>query len=306
MCITREKVRLAGLLAMTLLLGGTAAQAQTTLRFKFREGEALKYVLDQKMKMEMKVAGKDVDMDMSQVVDLTWKINSVDNNGTAKMVQKFDRVRFSMNGPMGKVEYDSKDGKQPEGLVGQIIGPMLEAMAGAEFPLTMTTDGKVSDVKVPEKFAEALKNLPAGGAGGDLFSEDGIKRMINQSGIQLPDKAVEKGKSWENKVEMKMPFGKMKVDNVSTYEGPTTRAGKKLEQIAVKPKLTLEPAEDAPFTAKLKSQDAKGTAYFDNEAGRLVESNLTQTMDMELSAGGQNIGQKIEQTITMKLQDSAK
>ena len=57
---------------------------------------------------------------------------------------------------------------------------------------------------------------------------------------------------------------------------------------------------------KMNSQDAKGAAYFDNAAGRLVETTLKQDMDMEVSAMGQNIGQKIKQTITMKLLDSKK
>jgi hypothetical protein len=85
-----------------------------------------------------------------------------------------------------------------------------------------------------------------------------------------------------------------------------TRDGNQLEQIALKPKMTIEADNNADVSVKIKSQDAKGTAYFDNKAGRFVEMKMTQTMEMEVSAGGQTLSQKIEKTVSMKLNEKAK
>ncbi|HMC89837.1 MAG TPA: DUF6263 family protein [Gemmataceae bacterium] len=302
----RSKIVWLGLFALLAACANqSAAQAQVTLRYKFKEGEKLHYNLEQKMKMEMNVAGQNVDMNMNQTVDMTWNVLAVDKDGKAKMTQSIDRIKFVMEGPMGKAEFDSKDSKEPEGAIGQAIGPIFKALAAAEFSLTMDAQGKISDVKLPQKLQDALEKLPQGGAG-QMFSEDTFKQMANQGGLVLPAEAVSKMKSWDQNVDANVGFGKMKVANKYTYVGPTNRNGREVEQIAMKPKLTMEPSDNAAFTMKLKDQEAKGSAYFDKEAGRLVETNLTQTMDMEVSANGMNINQKLEQTVTMKLVDKTK
>jgi hypothetical protein len=292
-----------GWLVLAVVVANSTAQAQTTLRYKFKEGEKLGYVMEQKMDMQMNVQGNNVQMNMTQTIDMTWHVKSVSKDGKAKMGQSFDRIRFTMDTPMGKVEFDSKDGKVPEGPLGQAVAPVFQAMAGAELSLTMDPQGKTSDVEVPEKLADAIKNLPGGGGLGNILSADSLKQMASQSRAALPDGPVTKGKTWVKNVDMKMPFGTMKVENISTYEGSSPRGDTKLEQIAIKPKMTIEPDPNSPVTIKLKEQDGKGTTYFDNNAGRMVETNLKQNMVMALSVMGMDIEQKIEQVVTMKLKD---
>lgn len=292
-----------GALAVALFGLATAHGAETTLRYQFKPGDKLQYVMDQKMAMTMNVGGNDMKMDMTQTVDLSWNVVSVES-GKAKMKQRFDRIRFSMNGPMGKTEYDSKDGKAPDDAFGQMIVPVFQALAGAELTLTMDDRGRVSDVKVPEKVTEAIKNMPGGGAGmANMFSEENLKKMTGAGGLILPEGPIAKGKSWETTNEMKMPFGTMKVTNQATDEGTEQRDGRPVEKIALKPRMTLQgtAAEGAP-TVKLKEQEAKGNAYFDNAAGRLTETMLDQTMKMDVNAAGQDVTQTIVQKITMKLQ----
>jgi hypothetical protein len=292
--------------AVGMFCVSAAARADTAMRYQFTEGETLPYTLEQKMKTDMKIGGMDVTRDMTQTIDISWHVKSVNKDGKAKVVQRFDRLRLTMGSPRAKIEYDSKDGKQT-GRVGKTLGPIMEALAGAEFSLTMDDRGQISDVKIPEKLSEALKKIPGGGLGeGELFSEEGIKHMIGEASLILPEGTATKGKTWTKEVTQKMPFGKIKTINISTYEGPTTRDGNQLEQIALKPKMTIEADDNADVSLKVKSQDAKGTAYFDNKAGRFVEMKMTQTMEMEVSAGGQTFSQKIEKTVTMKLNEKAK
>jgi hypothetical protein len=291
---------------LVICLGGAAApaRAQGVLRYKFQQGEKLNYEVEQKINMQMNVMGNNVTMDMTENIDTTWDIKSVDKDGKAKMTQKFDRVRFTMTAPMpiGRIEYDSKDGKLPEGPFGQLLGPFFEAMAGSEFTLSMDATGKVSDVVVPEKFTEAMKKVQnPGAAGGDMFSPEGMKNLISQSGLVLPNEAATKGKTWERKVDIKSPLGKMETVSTNTFAGSVTRGDKKLEQVDITTKLTLESDPNAQISAQLKSQEAKGKAYFDPVAGRVVETGLTQTMEMAISARGQEFTQKIDQTLSMKL-----
>lgn len=299
---------MSALLLAGLFAAGSTANAQVTLRYKFKEGEKLNYELEQKMNMAMTVNGQNIRMEMVNTMDMSWNIHSVDKDGKAKMTQKFGRVRLSMDGlpGMGKIEFDSKDGKEIEGPFGQILGPILKALAGAEFDVTMDAQGKVTDFKIPPGLAETFKKLPQGAGTADMFSEEGLKHMVGQGSLVLPAEAVTKGKSWEQKFEMKMQASKMKVVNQLSYDGPATVGGKKFEKIDMKPKLTMEADDSAPVKMKLKDQDTKGEAYFDNEAGRLDNLAMTQDMDMEMEVNGMAFKQKIEQKVTMKLVDKSK
>src|SRR5262249_54922662 len=141
----------------------------------------------------------------------------------------------------------------------------------------------------------------AAGGLGDMLSEDGLKQMMGQSGLRLPKEAITKGKTWDQQLERKSSLGKMKGDTVNTYEGPGKNDGKEIERDAMKTKLTIETHTNSPAKITVKSQDAKGSAYFDNAAGRLVASNMTQNMEMAVSVAGQDVTQKLKQTVTMKL-----
>src|SRR5207244_3463797 len=98
------------------------AQAQTTLRYKFKEGEKLNYVMEQTMVMKMNVGGKEVTVKSEQVMDLLWNIHSVDSDGTAKLTQTMQRIRMNMDLPTGqKITYDSRDKKELDDPVGRMI-----------------------------------------------------------------------------------------------------------------------------------------------------------------------------------------
>jgi hypothetical protein len=284
------------------------ASAQALLRYKFQVGEKLNYQFEQKMAMKMDVAGQPATVEMTQTMDLLWQVTAVDKDGNAKLIQKIDNVRMVMDLPnLGKVEYDSRQGKEVAGPIGQALNPILKTLSGAEFTMDMDAQGKRSNVQVSAALLDQLKKTPGIGAmGGDMFSEEGLKRMMGQGGLVLPRGPVSRGTNWNEKTEVKMPFGTMKVDTKYTFEGPVTRQGKELQQISLKPVITMDPGQGGPFSMKLKDQDAKGKAYFDNAAGRLVETNLKQDMNMETTVGGMTINQKIEQTMTMKLQGGSK
>ena len=293
-----------GMLALlTVAVAADRASAQTTLRYKFNKGEKLNYLMDQKVKMSMSVMGQDIDIELGQTIDMTWNVKDVDSAGKAKMTQKFDRVRFNMSGgPVGKIDYDSKDAKDLDGPLGKILGPMLKALSDVEISLSMDAQGKISDVTVPDKIVQAFKKVPGGGAGlGEMFSEDGLKHMMDQSGLILPKDGVSKGSSWDQKMDLKTGVMAMKVEITNTLDAPVKRDGKELQRVSMKPKLTLQSNENSPAQIKLKSQDNKGSAYFDNAAGRLVETNMIQKLEMGVSIMGMELSQKMDQTVTLKL-----
>jgi hypothetical protein len=291
-----------GVLAVAATLSAAPVQAQVTLRYKFKEGDKLNYVMEQKMDMTMNNAGNESTVTMTQKMDMTWKVTAVDKDGTAKITQTIDRVHITMDTPPpgGKTEFDSKDDKEPTDPVGKMIAPIFKAMVGAEFTLTMTPRGEAKDVVVPQKLLDAVEK--AGPAAGGM-TPDVLKQMASQGGLVLPEKALKKGDTWTpepNKLKME-PLGTMTVKTEATYEGEVTKDGKKLEQIALKPKMTLEAPANATTKMTLKKQDNKGTALFDSAKGQLAETTMEMTMDMEIVAGGQTVNMKQKQAVSMKL-----
>jgi hypothetical protein len=284
---------------LTVLWTGSA-DAQTILRYKFKEGEKFGYVLDQKMKMSTNVMGKDIEMHINQWMDMSWQVLKLDKDGNAEVKVAFSGAKMSMDGPMGKVEVDSKNAKQPDDPIGKILSQTVAALAELEMTFTMDSVGEIKDIKMPEKVKNNLKALPGAEAMGDLFSDEGLKKMA-QGGVVLPRDAVTKGKTWNTKADMKLQFGKIKGDIQFTYEEAVDKEGKQLEKIALKPNVTIEAAPNAPFQLKLKSQEGKGHVYFDNVAGKLAEVDSTQIMEMTVEANNLTIQQKIEQKTTMKL-----
>src|SRR5262249_40592935 len=181
------------------------------------------------------------------------------------------------------VEYDSKEDKEPEGPLAKSIIPAYRAVAGSKIDVSMDSQGRISDLKLPQKLIDAAKNLPPGAAPpGGMLSQDGLKQIMDLSGLLLPKEPVRKGSTWNQKLEMKSPGGNLAVEKINTYQGSAKRDGKDLERIALKMTFTIDSE-----IVKIKSQEAEGSAYFDNAAGRIVESVMTQNQEMEANIKGQ-------------------
>src|SRR5207253_3642239 len=109
-------------------------------------------------------------------------------------------VKMTLDGPMGKIEIDSKNSKDVDEPVAAILNQVVAALAGMEMKLTMDTRGEIKGISIPDKVKTSLKTLPGAELVGDLFSDDNLKKMIH-TGLSFPKEAVEKGKSWKEKAD---------------------------------------------------------------------------------------------------------
>ena len=282
-----------GLLAT--VLSSSPIQAEK-LRWKFKKGQKLNYEMTQTMNMSTMAGGMAIDIKMTNIMDLSWKVEKVESNGNAQVVQRITRVRVTMaGGPFGKIEYDSdkKDGGGGGLLGGQFknaFGPLINA----DITMTMTPRGEVKKLELSDAAKEALKKAAAGGglAGGGV-SADTFKQMSSQMGAFFPEKSVKKGSTWSNKVEMDNPAGKMAINTTYKYGG----VEKGLSKIDLKPSIKMTPKPGAPVALTFKDKGSSGTSYFDNRKGLLSNSKVVQ--NLELSAAGNAMTMK--STTVMKL-----
>jgi len=235
---------MAVLAALSILLGAAGprpARAAEPLRWKFSPGETLKYTMDQQTSQGMKAQGQEFKTTLNQTVDLHWNVKGV-TGGVADMTQTIDRVRTKIEGPGQVFEFDSSAEKAPEGPIATLLTPLLKALVGAEFSFKMDGRGQLSDIKVPQKLLDSLKQAGPAAAAGGMFSEEGMKNLISQSSLSLPEGDVEKGANWKQQSKVPLPMiGTLLMDKTYTYAGADEKAPGR-SKITLDTKVKLEPA----------------------------------------------------------------
>jgi len=287
------------LVIILLAVAAVPATAEEPLRWKLEEGQKFNYNMTQDMSITPPAgpAGPQK-MEMRQEMDMTWDVQSVNEQREAIIRQKFNRlkVRMTLPPPLGAIEYDSTGEAAPVGLAA-LIEPLYKAMTKGEFVLTMTERGEIKDVQVPDEVVAALKNSPGGAAMGEMATPEGFKKMISQSALVLPENPPKPNDQWSTTVEMTNPAGgKQIVENAYRYEGLKEIEG--ISYAVFRPTLTLkfDGAGDQP---KITQQESSGEILFDPVAGRLHSSILTQKMTIEQGPAGQTaFEQTIEATVT--------
>lgn len=278
------------------------ASAQTTLRWKFAPGQVFHQTISQDMKMAMKMGERNIDTGVTQTVDAVWKVKEVDSDGNAQIEQEITRIRMNMATAGVTVNFDS-DSDQPATGIAKALEPALKAMANAKFIMKMSPRGQILEVEVTEDTMNALNALPGGGQAGGALTKEGLINMIKQGTPAMPAEPVQPGATWSSDAEMPLSqLGKMKSQTTLKYVGPVTIDGRNLEQIDLDTKINFEAGDSPLGKVTMKDQSAKGQLYFDNAAGRLSHSEISQNMTLQMPFGDAgSIDQKIEQKITVKL-----
>jgi hypothetical protein len=171
----------------------------------------------------------------------------------------------------------------------------------------MKPNGEIADIVISPQtlktLREAERSPDAAGGGESKVTEQAIKDILLQSSPPpFPVGQLEAGKTWSSKpAKIPTPLGNVVTDKVFTFQGPDPRNANLLV-IGLETRVALEPASNSPVTAKIRSQDGKGSLTFDADAGRIVNTRSTEKTEMLISAAGQDIDQTTESTSSMTLQ----
>jgi hypothetical protein len=260
--------------------------------------------MEQKTIQEMKAMDREFKTTLNQTIDLHWTVRNVAGE-VAEMSQTIDRVRTKVDAPGNTFEFDSQSGKNPEGPIAGMLAPMLKALVGAEFSFKMNGRGELSDIQVPKQLLESLGKAGPAAAAGGMFSEEGLKNLISQSSLILPENRLEKGESWKQPARVPVPMlGTMLMNKTYTYQGPDEKAPDQIK-IGLDTKVTLEPAADSNVAVVLKGQKGDGEFSFDNQAGRVRSSHVNDHMEMSITVQGQTLQQTTDTITSMTLADGA-
>ncbi len=301
-----KTVTRAALAVALLLLASTSAKAED-LRWKFKTGETLDYVLSRSVEGNINLGGSEIAFTLQMVFDTNWKPTAVAEDGTADVDLTVDRIQIAMDSPLfGRMAYDSTNPKEPEGPVWAQMKPTMTNMLGAPFKAKISSLGEVTDIELPAKLAEALGKQEIGenrrqgfGIGGNSFNEKGIKELLTKSVLPLPEKAGD-DVTWMQTFENVMPsIGKQTTETTFSVAGTEEQDGQQVAKITAETELLFEPDENPRADLEIVEQAAEATYYFDPKAGHMTKADGTQEMTMELS-GQQELTQKVKETMSMR------
>jgi hypothetical protein len=286
-------------LALTLLaLNGIQATAAEPLNWKFSPGLTNRYRMTQETTLAINTGpDSEVKTDSMFTTDISWTVQKVNDDGSAVLKQTIDRMRTEVAVNGGETtKIDSAAAENPQGQAATLL-PLLKALTGNAFTVTMTPRGDIKDVEVPEAIVEALKNQPGAAQMGDLATPEGFKKLVRQASFILPEK-LEPGSEWSTTTESNFPaVGTQSAKFTYRYEGPKEVNDKPAERFTVKVETKFAGGETP---VEVTTQAADGEVLFNRDAGRLESSSIDQHLKLKITVGGQVISQDMELSTTMK------
>jgi len=286
--------------SVVLVLLANPVSGQTRLQWKLHEGERFYLETTVRANQTLSLAGQQTKQEMENVTVVSFYVKSKGADGSLVIEQKIESIKSKAVG-----------GTAP-------VGNIFRQMEGMVF--TVTYNAKMEVTKF-EGYGELIKKL-----GGDdpvvgkqirsLLSEDSLKHSAEEAFRFLPDAAVKPGHKWDRKHTVPLgPLGSLNAVQGYTYDGPVEFEGKNAEKISVVTSVSYQPPKGdttgLPFritAGNLKTQDGKGTIYFDAAAGRMLQSETKWRLKGVLTfeaAQGQPMDMEMDQEQSVRIRVTA-
>jgi hypothetical protein len=275
---------------------------EVLLRWKPKPGVTFRITMRQKIQSETSVGEHADEISFETRMEMDWRVNRIDADGSIRLTQTYQRFRLeSTVGDTAPLVYDSASNDSlPDEL--KPVARVMQPLVGIQTALVLSDRGEVLDAEGLPESESRLGDLPSTARWKQMLTGDGMRRVLQQALGQLPESPVDVGDQWDHTVERSSPLGTLRIESIYTYDRTVQRGGRNLEQIrgATTAKLS-ELASDAPPSQKLHYQPQPSVFLFDNEAGYLVESHVTQAVGSEVPYGDTRIRVKTSGTITLKI-----
>ncbi len=290
-------------LLSTLLLSTPAVQAAKKLRWQLKPGDQFTVEVQQQSDEVTTIGDESTQAPRLLFMSLSWAVDPQSSDEKIIITQAARQLRLEVDAPgAGELKYDSDMAKPADGPLKE-LDDLLRPFIGAEFRQTMNDRGQITDIDVPN---EALRGLEKNRLLKEYFSGQAFRETMMKAAPVLPEQAIEKGFAWTVATDHKTPLGKMKMESIYIYEGEQQRDGRTLDKFRSEIKLSFIAGTGSDgVTVKIADQDSTGTLYFDAAAGYFVESSLQQNIGLEISAGTENVVQRLKHSTRMLIKPAA-
>jgi hypothetical protein len=233
---------------------------------------------------------------------------------SATLRETFESMKMDMDGPMGRIAYDTAAPSSPANPMVQSLKQTLEAIAGASVTVVQASDGTIRKIEGASKIIEALtrsmQNDPAAAQTVQglkaAFSDDALTTTLGQSFPKLPPGPVKVADTWPAQTAMGNEM-------IGRVVGAVTFTVKAIEDaiaridvgLVLKQEIAPPPAASG---MSVKVGDARGTGdlVFDVARGRIRESSMKTDMPSTMSVPSPdgstaNLENKTTTTVRMTL-----
>ena len=308
MTLRRLSAALGVWLTASLLAPPVSVSAQqVTLRWKYVAGSELVYRLVNHQEVTMPMMGGNTVSEQTQT--MRWSVREVAPNGDATITVTTEHVQVEMSGPTGNVSYDSRTDEAPTVPAAQ----MFAAMAGLSYTMVIGSQGTVKSVQgMDQLIDEIMGALPpeamALGQGmlGEMFSEESITNMMQQSIQVFPQEPVGPGDSWQRSFSMSNPMiGGVTMNLTFTVDGIEAQDGGTVAVISSTGDMVVGEGAGGQFSGMIEMGDTEitSTMNFDVDRGLTLSSTTTSKMEMTFSAAGPQMTVGTVMTSTLELID---
>jgi hypothetical protein len=284
-----------------IALAPSLARAQTTLQYKWTQGEALVYRTS--LNTESTMSGMPGVGQATLTQKMTQRIKilpaAVAPDGSATLQQTIEAVKVEMQTMMGTLAYDSEHPEAAKGDEGaQALARVFGGMVGATISIGMAPDGSIQRIDGVQRAYDAIaQNLPKDRSAAQMaqtlksvLSDEAVRAALEQSFPRLPAKPVSAGDSWTGTISL----GSASTGRITGTQKMTLKSVGTPEDAAaatIDVALTLE-QESAPpvgpsgMTMKLGDSKGQGSILFDVTRGRIVKSSMQTEMPATITAAG--------------------
>ena len=296
---------LLSLVAVFAPAGSPAFAQKIALRWKYEQGSELVYRATNHQEIDMAAMGGTAVSEQIQTV--RWRVVEVAPNGDATIRMTTERVQIDVQGMAGNVKYDSESGEAPADPQTRA----LAAMAGVSYTMGVGPDGSGKAMQGLDELREKMfASFPPEqvamlqSMGGELFSDESMTRMAQQSVQLFPEEPVGPSDTWKSSFRTSIPMiGSMTTNMTFTVMGIERRDGRTVAKISAAGELEFgnDSATPLPMTFDLGATKINGSIDFDADRGVTLASTVSTAMQMEVTAGGQQVAMGMTNRVSLEL-----
>ncbi len=289
-----------------------APDGKVRLRLALTKGDSYRIKFTAEQEITQTPQGKTVEVKQTLGIEYDFQIEDTQADGTMAAKVSYRAVQMKMDGPMGKVDYDSAS---PPGEI-PAMAKGFSALVGQSFTIEITPAGKVTKVDGVDELLDGMVaklDLPAATRPlvekqlKNQFGDEAIRGALEQLMAIYPAQPVAPGDSWTRKAHVRTGFP---IEMETSYTLKERKDGVAILQVDSKLKSipTDDPDTDAkpesdfdaeprakpmkigPLTIRYElSGTQQGQTELDEATGWTLRGNLTQkfsgTMTMEGAPG---------------------
>jgi hypothetical protein len=265
-----------------LLPAAARAADAVELRWQFKKGQVLKYVLKDHEVRTVAVGEEKFERTADSEYEWHWTVLDVDDKGTATLEMKLAGLKVRSTHRMAEydADYDSTRKNEPVSEYQKQLYNFYDQLRFGKYRMSLGRDGKVSDVYGLDKLmTETTAGTIVPDSDGLNLHDDSFGWILQAVLGAVPGKAAEEGAKWKQAAPGKLVgLGDATGETELTLEKPAKVGERTLPQVTLSGMQTIELNMKwgmRDLYGTLKTAKLAGKVLFDPKAGA-VQHGATQ------------------------------